>query len=400
MPKDLLTYAAIQGLKPKKDKKYKKFDGGGLFIEIMPNGSKLWRFKYTYNKKEKLLSFGKYPDITLKEARQKRDEAKKLLIENIDPSSIRKNEVKKEEIRKLQAESTLEKIFNEWFDKKKNIWSERHAITLKQRFLRNAEPLLKKGIAEIEPTDLMACLKIIEDRGNYETAKRTLQIINQVFAYAIIKGICKYSPGFNLHGFLTPHKARPMPAIIEPEKIRILLKDIEKYPASLTVKNALLLTMYIFIRPGEIIKLKWEYVNWEDKILDLPAHIMKNKLPHIVPLSKTALNILKEQQLLSGEYEHIFPGIRDKTRQMSNNTMNKALGTIGYERGQVVVHGFRTTASTNLHAAQKFDSAIIERQLSHVDNNKVRSAYNRYDYFKERVELMKWYGEFLDNLRK
>jgi len=386
-----LTDVRIRNLKPK-DRSYKVFDGGGLYLEITPAGGKLWRFKYRFDGKHKTLSIGKYPLISLAEAREKHMEAKKLLEKGIDPSAAKREQ-------RLKQAKTFEAMASEWWHAKKDKWSPDHASLVWRRLEVNVLPWLKSGpIAEMSTRELLEVLRRVEDRGAIETARRVGQILNQVFIFSVAAGYCENNPAGNLNQALKECRPKSFPAITEPEKIRELLLAIDSFSGSFIVRQALRLAPLVFVRPGELRKAEWTEIDLERALWTIPAEKMKKKRPHLVPLSRQAVEILKELQPLAGHGKYVFPSVRTNERPMSENTLNVALRRLGYSKDEMVAHGFRTMASTRLHE-MGWPSHVIETQLAHVDRNSVRAVYNRAEYLEDRIRMMQAWADYLDALR-
>ena len=375
-------------------KQRKLYDSGGLFLLVSPSGGKWWRFKYRFGGKEKLLSFGTYPQVSLKDARDDRDKAKKLLRNRIDPALERKA-VK-------QAESGLgsfDAVAREWLSKFSNSWSTSHTRTIKQRLENYILPNLgTKQINEITAPELLAVLRKIEDRGYIESAHRVKQICGQIFRYAIATGRMERDPAADLKGALTPPKSKRMASIIDPKGVGGLLRAIDDYKGSIVTQCALQFGILTFVRPGELRRAEWEEINFETKEWRIPAEKMKMKTPHIVPLSKPAIAILERIKSLTGQSRYVFPSERSESRPMSENTVNAALRRMGYTKAELTGHGFRSMASTLLHE-KGWKSEVIERQLAHQERNKVKAAYNHAEHLSERRKMMHDWADYLEILR-
>jgi integrase len=391
-----LTDTAVRNLKPAA-KPYKKSDGGGLHLLVTPKGSKLWRMAYRFQGKQKLLSFGKYPIVSLSKARSKRDAAKALLADGIDPSSIRKAEREKREEPKPLEES-WKTLCQEWWQKRRR--EEASPTTLKKLtwLLEKTYPALgEKDPREITAPELLAVLRTVEAGGTFETAKRLRSTCGQVFRYGIATGRADRDVAADLRGALTSPKPKHHPAILDPKGIGALIRAIRDFEGDPTTRTGLLLAAYTFLRSGEIRSAKWSDIDWDAARLTIPAERMKMHRPHIVPLSSQVRTLLREIRPITGDSELILPSLRSKGRPMSENTMNAALRRMGYSKTEMVTHGFRTIASTTLNE-NGFHWDWIERQLAHVEGNKVRAAYNAAEYLKERTKMMQWYADYLDGL--
>ena len=390
-----LTDTHIRSLKPEaKPRKY--FDGGGLFLYVPINGSKLWRMAYRYDGKSKLLSFGDYPAVSLKDARGRRDEAKGLLAKGIDPSA-QKKAAKREQV--TAERDSFENIALDWHRTRLAGFSEKHQGTALYRLNTYILPIIgKKHIARLEAPEILALVKSIEDKGNHETARRVLQIIGQVFRFAIAMCKIKHNIVADLHGALRPRKVTHRAAVLEKEKVAQLLMAIDDYAGYFPLVCALKLAPMLFVRPTELRCATWQEFDLDAAEWRIPAERMKMRRTHIVPLSRQALAILKELKKFSGEGQYLFPSMRTETRPISDATMLNALRRMGYQKHEMSVHGFRSIASTLLNELG-YNRDWIERQLAHGDSNGVRAAYNYAEYLPERKRMMQEWSDFLDGLR-
>ena len=388
-----LTATSVKNAKPK-DKAYKLFDGKGLFLQVTPKGGKWWRLKYRLHGKEKLLSLGTYPDVSLKEARQERDVLKQQITQGIDPSIIRK--LKSKDAR----ENTFEAVSREWITNQKNTWSDLHAKRTKRKLERNIFPYIgSRPIKDITSLELLAVLRRMESRGIHETAHRVKQICGQVFKYAVVTGRAERDPSQDLKGSLTPVKSKNLPSLKKPKELAQLLRAIDDYSGTIETRLALRLLPLIFVRPGELRHAEWKEMDWEAKEWHIPEEKMKMKEKHIVPLSTQAITILEELKLITGNGKYLFPSVRTRSRPMSENTLNAALRRMGYTKEEMTSHGFRSTASTLLNE-QDWDRDWIERQLAHAERDSVRAAYNYAQYLPQRKEMMQAWADYLENLKK
>jgi len=394
-----LTVDKIQGFVPA-EKAYMKADGNGLFLQVTPAGGRLWRYKFTFNGKSQVLALGKYPDVGLNAARKLRKQAEAKVLDGINPALERKQ--RKVEVKTEQAvmENTFEKVALEWWHKRKAKWSDDHAALVWRRLELNAFPWIgKTPIAQLEPPDLLQQIRRIEERGALETAHRVLQILGQIFRYAVAANHCKRNQAADLSDALSTPPKRHFPAITEDKGIKALLLAIDEYKGSFVTKCGLLFSAYTFQRPGEIRHAEWSEIDFENAVWNIPAGKMKKKRPHNVLLSKQAIAVLMDLHPLTGHGKYIFPSERSDDRPMSENTVNAALRRLGYSKEEMVAHGFRTIASTKLHESGLFESLIIEVALAHVDKNTVRDAYNRAEYQVARRKMMQWYADFLDSVK-
>jgi len=390
-----LTDTAIRNVKAK-EKPYKLSDEKGLYLLVNKAG-KYFRFDYRYAGKRKTLALGVYPDVKLIDAREKRDEARKLLLNDVDPAQYRK------ETKVLQKEhvaNSFEAVAREWFTKNNHIWTEGHSKTIIRRLDLNIFPWLgTRPVASITAPELLAVLRRIESRGALETAHRVKQICGQVFRYAIATGRAGRDPSADLRGALPPRKPKRMSTITDPEQIGGLLRAIDGYEGHLITRCALRLAPLVFVRPGELRQAEWQEIKFEQADWKIPAEKMKMGSPHIVPLATQALELLKEIEPLTGRGRYVFPSLRTTERPMSNNTVLAALRRLGYAKEEMSGHGFRAMASTVLHE-QGWASDVIERQLSHTERNSIKAAYNHAQHLPERRKMMQAWANYLDSLKK
>lgn len=386
-----LTDSAIRSLKPP-EKAMKLFDGGGLYLLVQPNGARLWRMKYRVDGREKLLSFGQYPDVPLRSARERRDEARRLIAARVDPSAKRKAE-------RAATSDTFEAIAREYLELKSKSLSARTYIKKLGRFEAFAFPFIGKlPITSIAAPQLLAALRRIEERGNHETAHRVRAECGEVFRYAIATGRAERDPTGDLRGALAPVVVRNHAAITEPLKIGQLLRAIAGYQGQPATEFALKLLPLVFVRPGELRAAEWSEFDLETAEWRIPGSRMKMREPHIVPLSAQAATLLRNLQPLTGSGRYLFPSLRTNDRPISNNTLNAALRRLGYTGDEMVSHGFRSMASTCLNE-QGWHPDLIELQLAHAERNKVRAAYNRATRLSERRKMMQAWADYLDTLR-
>ncbi len=391
----MLTDTAVRKAKGK-DKPYKLFDGHGLFLLVNPNGRKGWRLKYRINGKEKLISLGPYPEVSLAKAREKRTDARKLLVDGIDPG-VAKRAAKYAKAE--QGANTFEAIGQEWFDKNSPRWSESHSTRSKRLLEKDLYPWLgSQPIAEIDAPELLRTIRRIESRGALDTAHRALQYCGMVFRYAVATGRADRDPSGDLRGALPPVRKKHHASITDPKAIGELLRAIEGYEGHLLTKCALSLAPLVFVRPGELRRAEWDEIDLKTAEWRIPAEKMKMPAPHIVPLSDQAVAVLEEIQPLTGKGKYVFPSVRSKDRPMSENTVNAALRRLGYTKEQMTGHGFRSMASTLLNE-QGWHHDAIERQLAHAERNGVRAAYNYAEHLPERRKMMQAWAEYLEHLR-
>ncbi|GGD61032.1 tyrosine-type recombinase/integrase [Erythrobacter arachoides] len=395
-----LTNVAIRNAKSGA-KAIKLADGGGMFLLVTPAGGKLWRLKYRIDGSEKLLSMGAYPEISLSEARKRREEARGIIALGKDPS--REKQRSKARAR-IQATDTFAAISNEYCAKRKRDgekgWSPSTAIRSQYLLSLLTSSIGRLPIADIEPADVLAAVRKIEAKGNLESARRTLQLAGMVFRYAVATARLRSDPTRDLKGALTAPTVKHYGAITDASKVGALLRAIDGYDGSGITRLALQLAPHVFVRPGELRHAEWEEIDLDAGVWNIPAGKMKMGKAHHVPLSKQAIAILKLLQEATGPSGFAFPSIRARTRPMSENTLNAALRRLGYTSEEMTAHGFRAMASTLLNESGRFNPDAIERALAHGDSDKVRAAYHRGAHWKERVQMAQWWSEYLDQLRK
>ncbi len=387
-----LTVKQIDSSKAR-EKDYKLSDGGGLYLLVKSNGSKYWRLKYRFDGKEKLFSIGVYPVVTLADARRKRDDAKKLLSDGIDPG-----EKKKERRLSAKAESvnTFKNIALEWYEGRKDRWSVGYREDMMDAFEKDVFPYIgDRPIADIKPLELLEVLSIMEKRGATEKLKKVRQRCGEVWKYAIITGRAEYNPAPDLAGAFIPHK-REHYAHLMVSELPDFLKSIDKYMGSQIVRAALRVLILTGARPGELRKAEWSEINFDKAVWEIPAEKMKMRRPHIVPLSKQVIELLKQIHPISGSYQYIFPSRTDYKKHISDMALNTMIRRMGYG-GRATGHGFRHTMSTILHE-QGYNTAWIETQLAHVDKNSIRGTYNHALYLDGRREMLQWYADYMNDL--
>jgi integrase len=389
-----LTDTAIRNAKPG-DKPVRMYDAGGLYLEIAPSGGKWWRLKYRTNGKEKRISLGVYPDVSLKDARLKRDDARKHLANDVDPGEHRKA-AKLANVE--DGANGFEVVAREWFVKFAPNWVVSHSDKIIRRFERDVFPWLgKRPIDDITAPELLLTMRRVEERGAVETAHRALQNCSQVFRYAIATGRAIRDPAADLRGALPPAKGKHHASITDPQAIGGLLRAIKGYEGSLITKCALQIAPLTFVRPGELRKAEWSEFNLDGAEWRIPAERMKMREKHIVPLSSQAIALLRELQPLTGQGLYVFPGARTNGRPMSENTINAGLRRLGYTNDEMTGHGFRSMASTLLNE-HGWNRDAIERQLAHAERDSIRAAYNYAEHLPERRRMMQAWADFLDKL--
>lgn len=398
-----LTDTAIRKAKPG-DKPVKMFDGGGLFLLVQPTGGKLWRFKYrhgvnpeTGKPKEKLLSFGAYPEVSLADARERRDAARKQLAAGTDPSQARQQE---KIARQVAAANSFAAVARAWHTDWKAARSERHADYVLRRLEADVFPEIgHRPLTELEPQDFVRMVKKIEARGALDIAKRAFQTCGQIGRYAVAHGIIKRNPVADVKpGDVLKSRRKSSYARVEAKDLPELLRKMHAYEGSTYTRFALQLIALTFVRTSELIEARWDEVDFEKAEWRIPAERMKMRTPHVVPLSTQALDALRCLHEVRGRAGLLFPGERDHEKPMSNNTILAALKRMGYG-GRMTGHGFRGVASTVLHE-HGFDHAHIELQLAHQERDEVSAAYNWATYLPQRRRMMQWWADHLDELRQ
>ena len=393
-----LNNTLCKNAKPR-EKPYKLSDSGGLALVIHPNGSKYWRLRYYWLKKEKTLAFGVYPTVTLAEAREKQAEAKKLLAQNIDPSRQKQRDKRKAAV---HASNTFKAVALEWHKNQIGHWSDNHARNVLHRLERDVFPNIGlEPIADIDAPDLLDTLRKIEKRGALDIAGRTRQICGQIFRYGIQTGRCKRDPSRDLQGALKTRKTEHF-AAIDTKEIPELLDALERNDARLfaRTRRAIKLSMLTFVRPGELRKATWDEIDFDTKQWIIPAERMKARRAHIVPLSRQAIAILQEQK---EETDHlsttlVFPSqIRPKD-PMSDGTVRIAIQKLGF-KGRMTAHGFRALARTAIREKLNYEPDVIEAQLAHKPAGPLGEAYNRAQFLDQRKVMMQDWADYLDELK-
>ncbi|QEE24970.1 tyrosine-type recombinase/integrase [Rhodanobacter glycinis] len=391
-----LTDTAIRKAAPH-DKPYKLSDGGGMYLEVMPTGAKYWRLKYRMAGKEKRFALGVYPMVSLASARQGREEARKLLVQGVDPSAARQEAKQaKAEVIALAAD-TFETVGREWMSRQEVA----DVTANKTRWILETflfPEIGSRPISEITPRELLAALRKIEESGKLETAKRAKIKAGQIFRYAVLEGKVKTDPTTSLRGALKPPKNRHHAAITDPVQVGELLRAIDGFTGQPVTLAALKLAPLVFVRPGELRQAEWTEIDLDGAMWRIPPERMKMNAAHLVPLSKQVLMILRELHPLTGTGRYVFPGLRSASRPISENTVNAALRRLGYSNDEMTGHGFRSLAATRLNE-MGWNSDAIERQLAHAESNKVREAYTHAaQYLDERKRMMQAWADYLGAL--
>jgi integrase len=387
-----LTDTACRAAKPGASL-VKLSDGGGLQLWLQPNGTRSWRLAYRFGKKQKLLAIGAYPTIPLSDARRARDAAKRLLANGVDPSEAKKQA-------KVSCTTTFRFIAEEYVAKLKREGRAESTISKIEWLLSFTLPSLgNRSIVEIRPTDVLAVLRKVEQRGRHETARRLRSTIGSVFRYAVATARAENDPTFALRGALTTPVVKPRAAVTDPRAFGALLRAIDGFDGQPTTNAALKLMALLFPRPGELRAAEWSEFDLEAAVWTIPASRTKMRRPHRISLSHQAIRILKDLHAITGKGRLVFPCIRTVLRPISENTLNAALRRLGYSKDEATAHGFRATASTLLNESGKWNPDAIERQLAHVESNDVRRAYARGEHWEERAKMMKWWADHIDRLK-
>ncbi|WJS98369.1 tyrosine-type recombinase/integrase [Novosphingobium humi] len=392
-----LTEVAIRNAKPK-DKPYKLGDAGGLFLYVTPAGGKLWRVKFRVNGKEKLLSLGAWPEISLANARKERDKAKEALATGIDPA---RDKQQAKHRAKVAAANTFAEIGAEYLDKRKREGLSESTSGKADYYLSRLTPALGRlPIGEITASDVLAVLRTFEKQGKHETANRLLQLASRIFRYAVATARLTSDPTRDLRGAITTPKVTHYGAITDAEGAGKLLRAIDGYEGGGITRLAMQIAPHVFVRPGELRHAEWGEIDLEGALWIIPAEKMKMRKAHHVPLSRQAVDLFKEVRRVTGPAGYVFPSVRTRARPMSENTINAGLRRLGYSSDEMTAHGFRSMASTLLNESGKWSPDAIERALAHADTDSVRAAYHRGAHWKERVEMAQWWSDYLDTLRK
>lgn len=391
-----LTDTAIKAAKPAASQ-YKLHDEKGLLLIVRPTGGKLWRLKYRFAGKEQQLTIGIYPEVGLKEARERRDAARRVLAEGRDPSA----EKKRDKIAAaISAGNTFKVVAEEFIAKRQREKMANATVTKCRWHLARLDKLHGRPIAEIEAFELLAVLRKMEARGNLEAARQVRSFASRVFRYGVATTRCKRDIAADLIGALTAPTVKHHAAIVDPAGVGGLLRAIDTYAGHAATYHALRLAPHVFVRPGELRHAEWAEIDLDSAIWTIPASRTKMRKEHLVPLSKQAKSILQDIQKLTGGGRLVFPSAtHGSSRPLSENTLNAALRRLGYGHDEMTAHGFRAMASTLLNQSGKWRPDVVERALAHGERDKIRAAYNRAEYWDERVTMAQWWSDYLDALR-
>lgn len=392
----MLNAARIKNAKPRA-RAYKLTDALGLYLFVSPAGGKLWRFKYRFGGAEKLLSFGRWPEISLVDARERRDAARKQVAMGIDPGVAKKAE--KEAVRN-EGKDSVEVVAREWHKEFLRTWSDQYAAAIMDRMERDVFPWLgSRKTGNVTAPDVLKVLKKVEERGALDMAHRVKTIVSQIFRYAVATGRAERDVTVDLRGALPPVNVTHRAALTDPDEVAGLLRAIDGYHGTPVVRAALRLAPMVFVRPGELRKAEWPEMDLDGAVWTIPAVKMKSVRDHMVPLSRQAVEILSELQPLTGGGRYVFPGPGEKGRPMSENAVLKALRRMGYGKEEMTGHGFRAMARTILDEVLQVRPEIIEHQLAHVVRDPLGRAYNRTAHLEDRRRMMQVWADYLDGLR-
>ena len=393
-----LTDTAIRTAKST-DKAVKLFDGGGLYLEIAPSGGKWWRLKYRFQGKEKRISLGTYPTVSLKDARERREQAKRLIEQGIDPSNQRKEAKAAAAAIEQEQNTTFEAVARDWFSKKRNAWTPGHQKKILSRLENQLFPILgDKLFPALEPADFLTAIQKAESRGAIETAHRLAQLCGQVSRYARIVGLTRYDVAAGLTEALTPVQTNHYATITDPAEVGHLLRAIDEYAGEPSICFALKVLPFVFVRSVELRGAEWREFDFESATWIIPAERMKMKRPHTVPLARQVITLLNDLHSLTGNGRYLFPSLFSASRPISDMGLLNALRRMGYAKGVMTIHGFRSLASTLLNE-QGYRADVIEAQLAHGEKNAIRAAYNHAEYFPERRQMMQEWADYLDELK-
>lgn len=380
-------------LKPK-EANYKVGDGAGLYLLVKPNGSKYWRYDCSINGKRKTVSYGCYPEVSIKEAREAHAEARKLVKQGIDPVRERR----KQKQRAMQASNTLEGMARAWHKAQLDRWSPKHANRVISALEKRVFPYIGAlPIAEVEAPDILDVLRRMEAEGLGDSTRRLKQHLGLIFTFAIAEGRLSFNPVNGLEHALKPTPEVQHRRYLKPSQLGHFMRHLDQYEGDIQTRLAIELIIYTFVRSGELRQAEWSEFDFDKALWTIPAEHMKMKDPHLVPLSKQAIAVLEQLKELNGDKRLILPSISRANKPISEGTMLGAIRRMGFH-SDTTIHGFRSTASTALNEAG-FDSDVIERQLSHMERNKIRAAYNHAQYIDKRTTMMQWWADKVDSLK-
>lgn len=396
----ILTDTTIKSSKAK-DKDYKLSDNRGLFLLVTKTGGKHWKLNYLFDDKEQKLSLGKYPEITLVQARALREKYNSDIANGINPSEVKKEKKRLKQQEEIKQENTLNKISDEFFIQIENSVTEKYLTKLKSYYTNHIKATLgTKPIKEIQRADIIKIVDEMQNKGIIESAKKTLNLIERIYKFSIAREytehniIADFDKSIVLKKSIVKHHA----TITDDKTIKILLDAINNYSGETVTRYALKIIPYLALRPIELRSLEWSYINLKDNLIVIPANKMKMRLEHIIPITSTVKQMIEELREHTADNKYLFKNAVYKDRYMSENTINTALRRMGFSKDEIVSHGFRSMFSTIAHEKSSFKHEVIETQLAHSVGSSVSQAYNRAKYLDERVELMQWWSDYLDNL--
>lgn len=391
-----LFATTVASAKPR-DRDYKLSDGGGLYLLVRPNGTKLWRLNYRYLEKHRTLAFGAWPEVSLADARERRDDARRLLAAGTDPSHQQKVEAARA---RVEENDTFKLVAEEWVAKNEREGLAEITLSKLRWLLDKAYPKIdNRPVAKITAQEVLAVLRAVEATGRHESARRMRSVLSRVFRYAIATTRAERDPASDLRGALTVPKAKHLAAITTEDRAGDLMCAIEGYSGHAITLFALKLSAHLFVRPGELRQAEWAEFDFDRSVWNIPAEKMKMRRPHRVPLSAQVTGLFEGLWNLTGHGRYCFPSFRTGQRSMSENTVNAALRALGFGQEEMTAHGFRAMAATLLNETGQFNPDAIERQLAHMENNGVRRSYTRGEYWNERVALMQFWSDELERLR-
>lgn len=391
-----LFATTVASAKPR-ERDYKLSDGGGLYLLVRPNGTKLWRLNYRYLEKHRTLAFGAWPEVSLADARNRREGARRLLAAGTDPSHQQKVDAARA---RVEENDTFKLVAEEWVAKNEREGLAEVTLSKLRWLLDKAYPRIgNRPVAKITAQEVLAVLRAVEATGRHESARRMRSVLSRVFRYAIATTRAERDPASDLRGALTVPKAKHLAAITTENRAGDLMRAIEGYSGHKITLFALKLSAHLFVRPGELRQAEWAEFNFDRSVWNIPAEKMKMRRPHRVPLSAQVAGLFEELWQLTGRGRYCFPSFRTSQRPMSENTVNAALRALGFGQEEMTAHGFRAMAATLLNETGQFNPDAIERQLAHMENNGVRRAYTRGEYWNERVALMQFWSDELERLR-
>ena len=397
-----LTATQIKQAK-QKDKDYKLSDGGGLYLLITKAGGKHWKLKYKFEGKETKLSLGAYPAITLSKARELREENKQLIANGINPNELKQIEKAKQEEQKKKDLNTLDNITDEFFLQIEENATPKYLKKLRSYYDNHVkDDIGSKPIKDMQRIDILLVVDKMQDAGIYESTKKTLNLLERIYKYAIARGYTEHNitADFDKKAILKKRTVKHHATFTDDKTIKILLEAINNYQGEIVTRYALKIIPYLALRPIELRSLRWEYINFKDKLIIIPAEKMKMRKEHLVPITSTVINMIKELRDHTGDKPFLFANAVYKDRYMSENTINVALRRMGFSKNEIVSHGFRSMFATIANEKSPFSRDVIDTQLAHSVGNSVSQAYNRAKYLDERVLLMQWWSDYLDEVQK